>query len=1469
MRTKMKIAEYEDKLLCDLLDIIRFTDGVSAKLHRVLNEAKIYQVVKDEFAKSSLYTAGILLLTDDGVSLRLAETSVASSRLRVLERASGLQAKGYKVSLDQSSIYRQVVREGKTVQASVSDIISEFLPRPLAYLISKIMNYEKKFSILTPLHRQGKVIGVLAVSCSDLCEYLIHSVENLALHISTALELVHERTQRNRAVQALEGYHAHLKELVEERTTELKTVNEKLLGEIAERKQAEEQLREGEQYLKTLFNASAGGILVIEPETHKIVDANSTVIKMIGLREDQIIGHVCHRFVCPAEEGKCPITDLKQRVDTSERILLKANSEEMPVLKSVVPITRHGRGYLLELVVDITEHRQAEEALQAEKNKLQSVVGAMEDGFTIQDKDYNIIYQNELLKRIFGDHPGEKCYRAYEGREKVCDGCPAEKAFRDGKSHASERRVVLPSGEVTFWENTASPVRDAGGRIFSCLEINRNITERKQAEETLQAEKNKLQSVIGAMESGLSIQDKDYNIIYQNEPVKRIFGDHPGEKCYRAYEGREKVCEGCPIEKAFRDGKSHASERKVVVPSGEVTFWEVRANPIRDAKGDIVSCLEVARDITERKQAEEALADEATRRRILVDQSRDGIVILDQNGKVYEANQRFAEMLGYSPKEVAQLHAWDWDTQWTREQLLGMIQSVDAAGDHFQTYHRRKDGTVYDVEISTNGAVCAGQKLVFCVCRDITERKQSEEALQAEKNKLQSVMGAMEDGLSIQDKDYNIIYQNEPSRIAAGGNYVGEKCYRAYEGREEVCEGCPVGKAFRNGKSHTAERRRVTPSGEVTFWENTANPIRDAKGRIISCLELTRNITERKQVEEALRESEERFRSIVENSQAGIMILDDAYQLIYVNPQICRMSGYSRKGLIGQDFRKFLDEESKQLVADRYIQRQRGEEVPPRYEFNIVRKDGQKRRVEISSAVIKDSAGKVRTVVQLLDITERKQAEEALRESKEQLRKMFESVTDGISVVDLSGIITEVNQRAVEIHGFGSKDKLLGRNALELVAPRDHERIATNMRKTLKQGTIRDVEYTLLKADGTEFPGELSTSVLRDASGKGVGHITIVRDVTERKRAEEALQAEKNKLQSVIDAMADGLTIRDTDYNLIYQSEPSKKLSGDHLGEKCYRVFEGRESVCEGCPVGKAFKDGKSHVAERKMVVPSGEVTFWENTASLVRDAEGRIVSCIEVGRDITERKRAEEKEKQLQQELYLSRRLASVGELAAGVAHEINNPLTGVLGFSQRLLRKSSDEEVRRDLEIIYGEAQRAAKVVQNLLTFARRREPKKEHSNINDIVQKTLELRAYELKTGNIEVVTDLIPRLPEIMVDFHQIQEVFLNIVLNAEQAMNEAHGEGKLIIKTREIKDYVRISFADNGPGIPPEQLDKVFDPFFTTRAEKGGTGLGLSACHGVVTEHGGRIYARSKPGNGATFFVELPLSRVKAAVGRRS
>jgi two-component system NtrC family sensor kinase len=615
------------------------------------------------------------------------------------------------------------------------------------------------------------------------------------------------------------------------------------------------------------------------------------------------------------------------------------------------------------------------------------------------------------------------------------------------------------------------------------------------------------------------------------------------------------------------------------------------------------------------------------------------------------------------------------------------------------------------------------------------ERKQVEEALRAERNKLQSLIDAMEDELTIQDKDFNFIYQNKLSRIISGGDQVGKKCYRIYEGKDKVCDGCPVEKVFRDGKSHTAERRQVTPSGEVIFLELTANPIRDARGEIVTCLKIGRNITERKQAEEALRLQAEIMRNMAE----GVVLTraKDA-TIVYTNPRFEEMFGYGAGELIGRNISVVnapTDKNPEEVAKD--IQRSLKERGVWQGEvYNIKKDDTPFWCYANVSTFNRHEYGDV-WIATHRDITRRKLMEEALRKNEEKSLRMFESVTEGISVVDLNGIITEANQRTVEMHGFSSKGELLGKSAFELVAPSDHEKIAKNMRKTLKEGLIRGVEYNLLKSDGSEFPSELSTSVLKDASGNPVGLVTISRDITRRKQA------------------------------------------------------EGRE--------------------------------------------------------------------KELQKELLLSSRLASIGELAAGVAHQINNPLTGVLGFSQRLLRKSTDREVSENLGRIYTEAERAAKVVQNLLIFARRRQPKKELSDANEILQSALELRAYELKTSNIEVVTGLAPSLPRVMLDFYQMEEVFLNIILNAEQVMTEAHNGGKLTIETGRGKGYIRVTFTDDGPGIPAEKLYKIFDPFFSTRGERGGTGLGLSVCHGIIAEHGGRIYAKSKPGKGATFFVELPVS----------
>ncbi|MDP9236321.1 MAG: ATP-binding protein [Chloroflexota bacterium] len=230
-----------------------------------------------------------------------------------------------------------------------------------------------------------------------------------------------------------------------------------------------------------------------------------------------------------------------------------------------------------------------------------------------------------------------------------------------------------------------------------------------------------------------------------------------------------------------------------------------------------------------------------------------------------------------------------------------------------------------------------------------------------------------------------------------------------------------------------------------------------------------------------------------------------------------------------------------------------------------------------------------------------------------------------------------------------------------------------------------------------------------------------------------------------------------------------------------------------------------------------------------------------------------------VQERLLQSEKMSSVGQLVSGVAHELNNPLTGIMGFAQLLLLGELEDKPRRQVETIYGEADRASKIVANLLTFARRRKAQKEPANLNTLIERVLELRNYDLRVRNIETELNLDPALPETMVDTNQLQGVFLNIILNAEQAMRGGDGgEGTLRIRSSQADGVVRASFQDSGPGMSSETVRRIFDPFFTTKEAGEGTGLGLTISYGIVEEHGGRIWAESEPGRGTTFVIELPV-----------
>jgi two-component system NtrC family sensor kinase len=305
------------------------------------------------------------------------------------------------------------------------------------------------------------------------------------------------------------------------------------------------------------------------------------------------------------------------------------------------------------------------------------------------------------------------------------------------------------------------------------------------------------------------------------------------------------------------------------------------------------------------------------------------------------------------------------------------------------------------------------------------------------------------------------------------------------------------------------------------------------------------------------------------------------------------------------------------------------------------------------------------------------------------------------------------------------------------------------------------------------------------------------------------------------------------------------------IGRYCSEIYDPESSHAKMCRHTHSLLSEAIIVEE--LALPAMEGVF-QLSVSPWHDKNNRLVGSIHVAKDISN-------EKQLQQQLIQSEKLSAIGELISGIAHELNNPLTGVMGYSQLLqLRKDLDDRAKDSLLKINNLALRCQKIVQNLLSFARKQKPERTLSDINEILERTVELRSYELQVNNIELTRDLDRHLPKTIADAHQLQQVFLNILTNAEQAMLEAHGKGQLTIRTRSDANNARIivEVIDDGPGIAENYLPKIFDPFFTTKEVGKGTGLGLSLSYGMIKEHGGNIFARSNPGAGATFVIELPL-----------
>ena len=359
----------------------------------------------------------------------------------------------------------------------------------------------------------------------------------------------------------------------------------------------------------------------------------------------------------------------------------------------------------------------------------------------------------------------------------------------------------------------------------------------------------------------------------------------------------------------------------------------------------------------------------------------------------------------------------------------------------------------------------------------------------------------------------------------------------------------------------------------------------------------------------------------------------------------------------------------------------------------------------------------------------------------------------------------------------------------------------------------------------------------------------------ENARLFQVVSRSQKEWETTFDAMQDCVSVHDPSGKIIRANVALArhlKTSPPHMiGKYCSEVYNPDQLSFSPCRHMEPLQTEHLVVEEVDLRSLGG---VFQISVSPWYDKNNRLIGSIHVAKDVSN-------EKLLRQQLIQSEKLSAIGELISGIAHELNNPLTGVMGYSQLLqLRKDLDERARETLLKINNLALRCQKIVQNLLSFARKQKPERTLSNVNDMLERTVELRNYELSVNNIEIVRELERTLPKTIADAHQLQQVFLNVITNAEHAMLQAHGRGRLVIRSRADMQNNRIvvEIIDDGPGIPESQLSKIFDPFFTTKEVGKGTGLGLSLSYGIIKEHGGNIYARSRVGEGTSFVIELPI-----------
>jgi PAS domain S-box-containing protein len=598
------------------------------------------------------------------------------------------------------------------------------------------------------------------------------------------------------------------------------------------------------------------------------------------------------------------------------------------------------------------------------------------------------------------------------------------------------------------------------------------------------------------------------------------------------------------------------------------------------------------------------------------------------------------------------------------------------------------------------------------------------------------------------------------------------------------------------------------------------------------------------QLSQVILRSQRSFKELIDSFDdvACAVSLDGTFRT--VNRRVTDLLQLQYAQVVGHTFDEFCETPTRAEIEagiGRFLQRRRWSGIVP------VKLRGKSRVLHfdcVLNAIIKGDEV-VGASVLARDVTEE-------REKERRFTELFETLQEGVYFSTPDGKLLDVNPALVAMLGYQNKQQLLELEPTALNLDPGHAPALG--RGADDQGGIRTREIYLRRRDGATILCLDTSRAVRDDAGTIIRYQGTLTDISEQRRMEAQIRQQEQFRQRLLESFPDLILVVDLNERYTFVSSRIRDLLGyrpeDLVGKKIedlqdhspeflalYRDVASNRQLFAACEYGALHRNGNWRTMRA--------------TASQLFDSENKLSGVIISVRDITT-------EKKLEEQVIQSERLAAMGQMLGGFAHELNNPLTAILGMSELLQDGEANENRVRQLNTLHQQARRAAEIVQNLLYFSRPTAPGKTSVNLSELVDRTLHLHAYSLRKSNITVDFLKDDTLAQIYGDPHQLMQVFLNLVLNAEQAMREVREKGTLRIRLGKNEQHVWITFQDDGPGIAPDILPNIFDPFYTTKRPGRGTGLGLSICKAVLKEHGGNIEAAPAPGGGAVFTVYLPI-----------